>query len=275
MNNPFAMDKADKVGLGAAVGGHVFLLALLLAGLFQASRQLGSDGGGSGDGIAVELVSEGSAAPEPAPAVIEEAVEPAPEPEVLTETVVDPLPSPKPQPKAAPKPEPVKKTIPKQQPKQIVKQTKTGTGRGGNSDFMRDMEKKLGNVGGGGSGTQTKKGQGEGAGKGASLKTEGQITREVNAVLGPKILRFIRQCAPSGVDVSRIVTSVTLNLAPNGSITSLTGVSQRGINDNNRPQAQPMERCVTGAIRKAAPFTELDPKDYDGWKVHRMSFQPN
>ncbi len=273
MNNPFAMDQAEKVGLGAALGGHVFLAALLLAGLFQASRPMGSDGGGSGDGIAVEIVSEGAAVPEPAAPI--EAVEPVPEPEILPETVVDPLPQAKPVQKVLEKPQPAKKTTVKTPVKTPVKQTKAGTGKGGgNADFMREMEKKLGNAGGG-TGTQTKKGPGEGAGEGKSVKTAGQITREVNAVLGPKILRFIRQCAPSGVDVNRIITSVTLNLAPNGSISSLTGVSQRGITDSNRPQAQPMERCVTGAIRKAAPFTELDPKDYDGWKVHRMSFQPN
>jgi periplasmic protein TonB len=271
MNNPFAMDQAEKVGLGAALGGHALLLALLLVGLFQAVRgPMGSDGGGSGDGIEVEIISEGMAAPEPAPALVEEMVEPAPEPEVLPDTVVDALPAPKPLPKAQQKPVTVKKTV----VKQPVKQTKTGTGRGGNSDFLRDMDKKLGGAGGG-TGTQTKKGPGEGTGEGKSIKTAGQITKEVNAVLGPKILRYIRQCAPSGPDVNRIITSVTINLTAGGGISSLTGISQRGITDTNRPQALPMERCVTGAIRKAAPFTELDPKDYDGWKVHRMSFQPN
>jgi periplasmic protein TonB len=275
MNNPFAMDQSEKIGLGAALGGHGLLVALLLLGLFQAARPMGSDGGGSGDGIAVELVSEGSPAPEAAPVAVEEVIEPLPEPEILPETVVDPLPTPKPQPKVAQKQEPVKKVITKQPEKQPVNTAKNGKGRGGNSDFMKEMDKKLGNQGGGGSGGANKKGEGEGGGETKSTKTAGQITKEVNAILGPRILRYIRQCAPSGVDVNRIITTVTLNLSRSGGVTSLTGVQQRGLNDNNRPQAQPMERCVTGAIRKAAPFTELDAKDYDGWKTHRMSFQPN
>ena len=270
------MDRAEKVGLGAALGGHAFLLALLLFGLFQAVRgPLGSDGGGSGDGIAVEIMSEGATVAEPAPAPVEEVIQAVPEAEVeaLPDTVVDPAPVPKPVQKIAQKPAPVKKAIVKT-PAKPVKKTGTGA-KSGSSDFMRDMDKKLGGVGGGGSGTQTKKGPGEGTGEGKSLKTPGQISKEVNAVLGPKILRYIRQCAPSGPDVNRIITSVTINLSASGAVSSLTGISQRGITDTNRPQALPMERCVTGAIRKAAPFTELNAKDYDGWKVHRMSFQPN
>jgi periplasmic protein TonB len=199
---------------------------------------------------------------------VEEAVE---QPEILPEATVEPIPIPTPQPKTVAKPAP--RTIPKPVP---TPQTKSGTGRGGgSSDFDRRMQDALGKAGGGGSGATPKKGPGEGAGQGASTKTAGQISREVNAILGPKILRYIRQCAPSGVDVNKIVTTVTLNLSASGGVASLSGVSQRGITENNKPQAQPMERCVTGAIRKAAPFTELNPKDYEGWKTHRMSFQPN
>ena len=271
------MDQSEKVGLGAALGGHALLLALLVFGLVRAAVPTGSDGGGSGDGIAVEIVSEGAAAaaPEPAPSVVEE-VEETPAP--VDETVVDPEPILNPVQKVQPKPvQPVKpKARSQPQPTPVQKTVKTTTGRGsGKSDFEKEMDKKMGGLGGGGTGNATQKGKGEGSGKGESIKTAGQITKEVNAVLGPKILRFIRQCAPSGVDVNRIITTVTINLSPNGGIASLTGVSQRGITDNNRPQTQPMERCVTGAIRKAAPFTELNAKDYDGWKTHRMSFQPN
>jgi hypothetical protein len=182
------------------------------------------------------------------------------------------LPVPKPTPKSVPKP--VQKMVPKPAAKVPPKTaTKTGTGRG-SSDFEKQMERTLGGLGGG-TGNKPKTGPGEGTGKGASLKTAGQIRSEVNAILGPKILRYVRQCAPSGVDVNKIVTTVTLNLAANGSVSSLSGISQRGITESNKPQAAPMERCVTSAIRKAAPFSELNPKDYDGWKSHRMSFQPN
>ena len=268
MNNPLAMDQSEKVGLGAALGGHVFLLALLVFGLFRAAVPTGSDGGGSGDGIAVEIVSEGAAAaPDPAPSVVEE-IEEIPVP--IDEAVVDPEPILKPVQKLQPKPKIKSPLIP------VQKTVKNGTGSGrSKSDFEQQMEKKLGGIGGSGTGDAIKKGKGEGAGQGESIKTAGQISKEVNAILGPKILRYIRQCAPSGVDVNRIITTVTINLSTSGGVASLTGVSQRGITDNNRPQALPMERCVTGAIRKAAPFTELNPKDYDGWKVHRMSFQPN
>lgn len=265
MNSNFTMDRAEKIGLGTAVGGHALLLALLVFGLFTAARTpSGSDGGGSGDGIAVSIVNEGAAAPAPTPSeAVEEVVE---QQEILPETLVDPTPLPTPVQKTVSKPAPAQKA-----PVRPV--SKPGSSRG-SSDWEREMERKLGALGGG-SGSAPKKGAGEGSGQGPSTKTAGQIRSEVNAILGPKILRYIRQCAPSGVDVNRIVTTVTLNLSSTGAVTSLTGVSQRGITDNNRPQAAPLERCVTGAIRKAAPFTELNPKDYEGWKTHRMSFQPN
>jgi periplasmic protein TonB len=288
------MDRTEKIGLGAALGGHALLLALLVFGALRAVQPpLGSDGGGSGDGVAVEIVSE-SAASEPA-AVTEaasvEEVEPVvEETEITPEVAVEPTPVPVPTPKAVPKPaqktiaKPVAKPTPKPATKAASKPaqktlqrpaTKTGTGRDtGSSDFERNMERTLGGLGSG-TGNKPKAGPGEGTGKGASLKTAGQIRNEVNAILGPKILRYIRQCAPSGLDVNKIVTTVTLNLTQSGGIASLSGVSQRGVTENNKPQAAPMERCVTGAIRKAAPFTELNPKDYDGWKTHRMSFQPN
>jgi periplasmic protein TonB len=270
------MDRTEKIGLGAAIGGHALLLVLLVFGLFQAARPpAGSDGGGSGDGIAVEIVSESaSSAPAPvaAPAPVDAVEQVMEQTEVLPEAVVDPLPVPTPTPKSVPKP--VQKMVPKPAPRvQPKPATKTGTGRG-SSDFERNMERTLGGLGGG-TGTKPKAGPGEGTGKGASLKTAGQIRSEVNAILGPKILRYIRQCAPSGVDVNKIVTTVTLNLSQNGGVSSLSGISQRGVTENNKPQAKPMESCVTNAIRKAAPFSELNPKDYDGWKTHRMSFQPN
>jgi periplasmic protein TonB len=278
MNNAFTMDQSEKVGLGAAIGGHALLVALLVFGLFKAAVPTGSDGGGSGDGIAVEIVSEGAASAAPAAQIepVEAALpEPAPLPEAIVDPEPTPLPQPKPLPKAIAKPTPVAKPAAKAEP-QPKPQTRPGTGRGtGSSDFDRRMQDTLGKIGGGGSGAAPKKGAGEGTGQGASTKTASQISREVNAVLGPKIMRYIRQCAPTGPEVNKLITTATLNLNANGTIASLTGVSQRGVTEGNRAQADPMQRCVTSAIRKAAPFTELNPQDYEGWKTHRMAFQPN
>ena len=58
-----------------------------------------------------------------------------------------------------------------------------------------------------------------------------------------------------------------------GSLAGLSNISQRGVNDNNRLQAKPMENCVLGAIRRAAPFTSLDPAYYDVWKSHKTAFK--
>jgi len=111
------------------------------------------------------------------------------------------------------------------------------------------------------------------ANSGPPSKSAGQVRGEVNASIGREVLPFLRGCTPSGVDVRQIVTRVTLRLNRDGSLGGLSSISQRGVNDNNRLQAKPMEDCVTGAIRKAAPFTSLDPEYYNVWKSHKTAFK--
>ena len=82
----------------------------------------------------------------------------------------------------------------------------------------------------------------------------------------------VGSCIPSGVDVAQIVTTVTINLNQNGSLESLTNVSQSGKTASNTPQLKPVEQCVLSSIRKAAPFRGLDPDTYESWKTIRISF---
>lgn len=111
------------------------------------------------------------------------------------------------------------------------------------------------------------------ANSGPPAKSAGQVKGEVNASIGREVLPFLRGCTPSGVDVKQIVTRVTLSLNRDGSLAGLSSVSQRGVNENNRLQAKPMENCVLGAIRRAAPFTSLDPAYYNVWKSHKTAFK--
>jgi periplasmic protein TonB len=102
------MDRAEKLGLGAAVGGHVVLLGAMALGLMMSTEPVSKPGA-----ISVSLVSEiaeVSTAPDaiqeesapPAPAEAEPA-EPPPSPAMQIERPIE-----KPQAKPVPKPLPEK-----------------------------------------------------------------------------------------------------------------------------------------------------------------------
>jgi periplasmic protein TonB len=276
MNNVLAMDQSDKVGLGAAVGGHALLLALLVFGLYRAATPMGSDGGGSGDGIAVELVSEGAAAAsEPAPAVVEE-IEEIPVP--IDETVVDPEPALKPLPKVQPKPDqlvkPQAKPQVKPQPKPSPKPVKTVTGRGGGkSDFEKEMEKRLGGLGGG-VGTDKTKGQGEGGGKGLSKEVIAQKRSEASNKIASEVRPFVPDCAPSTSDNSYLIVYVQMTINKSASLTSSSVYKVEGITPGNRAQVELMKACALSSLRRASAY-ELDPASYETWKNLNVKLKVN
>jgi hypothetical protein len=160
---------------------------------------------------------------------------------------------------------PVAKVAAKKEPvKQPPAKATTPTKPGG---LSRSFEDSIGNIG-----------KAPGAGKAVgtpAAKTAAEVRRSASAALGPQIMRFVRSCSPNGVGVDKILTRVSLSLNRDGSLAGISGVSQDGVDDNNRPQAKPTETCVLNSIRRASPFSGLDDEYYDVWKTHRMAFQPN
>jgi periplasmic protein TonB len=131
-----AMNRAEQIGLGSAVGGHAFLLILLSLGLFGASERLIRP-----DPIAVSLVGEiapeatsptpssdtpapaAQAEPEPA-APAEEAAPEAPAPpveRVIERPIVRPIAKPEAKPVAKPQPKPAPTAVKKPAPVAIKK----------------------------------------------------------------------------------------------------------------------------------------------------------
>jgi periplasmic protein TonB len=287
MNNAFEMDRSDKVGLGAALGGHVLLLALLLFGLLRAAEPMGADGGGSGDGVAVEIVSEAAPSAE-APAPVEEAVEEVQEapPEPVPEAVFDPAPVPKPVERTVPKPaavtkptpkpvtKPVAKTVPKPPVKPQAKPVKAGTGRSNApSDFDKQMEKRLGGLGGGTGATKTK-GPGAGTGKGATTQTAAQIRSLASNAIAAEVRPFIPGCAPPTSDNSSLRVFVQLNIGSNAALVGANVYDVQGITPSNQAQVEAMKRCVLDSLRKASPYN-LDPDQYDTWRNHKVQLKVN
>lgn len=275
-----AMDRAERIGLGTAVGGHALLLgAFAIAGLLTADRIV------KPQPISVTLdgpVADVSTAPdpvqeEPAPAAAAAEPEPAeaePAPVMKIEkSTPKPLPKavekqkPAPQAKPAPKPLHKQAATPPRQKTATQPTPKQATPKQANPrPFSKSFEDA---VRGTGSNPQPTQGTAQQAGT-VARKAGPEVRREVNAALGPQIRDKIERCAPTGLDIRQIETFVTLNLDATGRLIDVRVDKQTGINDNNRPQAEPLKRCIIQAVRAASPFRGLDPEYHDVWKTHAM-----
>ena len=77
---------------------------------------------------------------------------------------------------------------------------------------------------------------------------------------------------PSGLDVDKLATTVEWDLNPDGSLASAPRViSQTGLTDANRPQADRHKEQALKAVRTAAPF-DLPAQYYAAWKHLRFTF---
>lgn len=269
------MDRAEKLGLGAAVGGHVVLLGAMALGLMMSAEPITKP-----EAISVSLVgeiAEVSTAPDaiqeesapPAPAEAEPAELP-PSPAMQIERPVE-----KPQAKPVPKPLPretpppakaaTKKVAVKQPPaKTNTAPAKSGKGTtpakpGGLSKSFEDSINAIGKAPGAGKAVGT-----------PAAKTASEVRRSVSVSLASQIRSRVRACAPSGVEINKIETFVTLNLEPSGRLNSVRFDKQVGVNDSNQPQAAPLKDCILQAVRAASPFEGLDPEYHDIWKTHAL-----
>ncbi len=270
-----AMDQSEKMGLGVAVGGHVVLLGAMAFGLLMSTDRLKKP-----EPIAVSLVgeiAEISTAPDaiqeesaPPAAAEAEPAEPPPSPAMQIERPVE-----KPQVKPVEKPvkrevltsakTAVKKVSVKQAPaKKVAAATKSGRGTtparpGGLSKSFEDSINNVGKAPGAGKAVGT-----------PAAKSGAEVKRSVTALLGPQIQRRVESCTPTGIELDRIITTVTLSLDQSGKLLSVSYGGQTGVNDSNRPQADPLKQCILQSVRAASPYRGLDAEYHDVWKSHSM-----
>lgn len=254
-----AMDRAEKLGLGAAIGGHAVLLGAMLLGLFLSAEPMPKT-----EAISVSLVGEVADISTAPDAIQEESAPPAqgeneaPEPQIVPEV----LPLEKPTPKAADKPQPrdIIKPV-KTAAKTPVKQppTKSAAKSGGLSKSFEDAVNAVGKAPGSGKAVGT-----------PAAKSAAEVRRSVSVSLASQIRSRVRACAPSGVDINRIETFVTLSLDSSGRLNSVRFDKQTGVNDSNQPQAGPLKDCILQAVRAASPYEGLDAEYHDIWKNHAL-----
>ena len=231
-----AMDRAEKLGLGVAVGGHALLLGAFALGLLASAKTAPKQ-----ESISVSLVGE-IADVSTAPDAIQE--ESAP---------LAPGDTPPAEPPPAPTPiMQIAKPVEKQQVKPVLKP-------GGLSRSFLDSIDNIGKAPGAGKAVGT-----------PAAKTAAEVRRSVSISIAGQIRSRVRACAPSGIDINKIETFVTLNLEPTGKLTSVRFDKQTGLNTSNQPQAGPLKDCILQAVRAASPYSGLDPEYYDVWKTHAL-----
>lgn len=250
------MDRVEKVGLGAAIGGHVILLGAFGLGLLASADTIKKQ-----ESISVSLVGEIADVSTAPDAIQEESAPPAAGDTAPSEPPPAPTPvMPIEKPVAKPVQKPAAKVAAKNAPvKQPPTKAATPTKPGG---LSRNFEDSINNIG-----------KAPGAGKAVgtpAAKTATEVRRSVGVSIAGQIRSRVRACAPSGIDINKIETFVTLSLEPSGKLTSVRFDKQVGVTDSNQPQAGPLKDCILQAVRAASPYDGLDPEYHDVWKTHAL-----
>lgn len=268
----------ETVGLGLALAAHVALFAFLA--LHEPSREpvpmpermevsLAEDV--SLTSTAPDAVQEAQASvapelapvpappqPEPAPEPVRERARPEPEPQPRPTA----RPSPRPSPRAVqtPRPQPTARPSPRASSTPAPRPTSRATPAPSPSPSARAGGSRLGSdflAGAGGSAQSDSRGTPAAA---FGPAEQAALSQAINRQLKP------HWSAPSGVDSELLVTVLSWELNPDGSLKGRPQVvSQSGINDSNRPQAELHAERAIRAVQLAAPFN-LPEEFYDKWR---------
>lgn len=241
------MERAEKIGLGVAAGGHIVLFGVLSLSLLSQPDEAYKP-----KSIEVMIADEvGLESASPNPAMVPPATSVAPElgdpdPEDLSKPdpmELTPAPDVKPTPpreKPAAKPKPKAKVEPKPKPK--------GSRLG--KDFLKGVTDQ----------SSVSRNQNITAEK-ASASTVASLQRELNRL----VKRHWKP--PTGADAELLRTKVTARLDRSGNIVGTPSATTSGINASNQSQAAIHKERAIAAVKLAAPFTTFPEKYYDEWQV--------
>lgn len=258
------LSREERIGLGIAAAAHVALVAALVLHVRDDPTGLPIP-----ERMTVSLASEvslESTAPDPS-AEPQASIAPvlSPEPEPMPEPIVEPepireqvrptpprpreveRPTPAPRPTASSRPTPRETARPEPRPTQA---SRSGGSRLG-EDFLRGV--------GGSERTES---------RGTPAERAGPAER---ASIAQAIVRQLKPhwSAPQGVDAEKLVTVLSWELNPDGTLKGRPRVvRQTGITDSNRPQASLHAERAIRAVQLAAPFN-LPEEYYDAWKSIR------
>lgn len=262
------MDRAEKLGLGAAIGGHAVLLGAMVLGLFLSAEPLTRP-----EAISVSLVGEIADVSTAPDAIQEESAPPA----SAEAEAVEPTPTPvmkldRDQPKAVERP--VKRDVPpppaKTAAKKIVQQqppAKTAKAAAPRSPgFSKSFEDAINSAG---------KAPGAGKAVGTPASRSASVIRSATSnTIAAEVRPLIPGCAPRTSDNSSLRVFVALNISPSANLVGADVYDVQGITPSNEAQVDQMKRCVLQSLKAASPYN-LDPEEYEVWKGHKVQLKVN
>ena len=274
-----AMDRAEILGFGAAVGGHALLLGLFALGLMASAQTAPKP-----QSISVSLVGEIADVSSAPDAIQEESAPPASGETAPTE----PPPAPTPvmkieKPQTKPVPKPVKAETAPAVAKATAKPIKTaastppkttkatpasgkGTTPAKPGGLSRSFEDSINNIG-----------KAPGAGKAAgtpAARTAAVIRSAVNNTISAEVRPLIPPCTPRTSDNSSLKVFVALNIGRSGNLLDANVYKLVGETPSNAAQIPQVKQCVLNSLRAASPYN-LNPDEFDTWKNHKVQIEVN
>ena len=275
-----AMDRVEKVGLGAAIGGHVILLGAFGLGLLASADTVKKQ-----ESISVSLVGEIADVSTAPDAIQEESAPPAtgdtapsepppaPTPAMQIEKpVAKPLQKPAkpdtapPVAKVAAKKEPVKTAA--TPPKTVKTAATSGKGAtpakpGGLSRNCEDSSNNIGKAPGAGKAVGT-----------PAARSAAVIRSATNNTISAEVRPLIPPCTPRTSDNSSLKVFVALNIGQSGNLLDASVYKLLGETPSNAAQIPQVKQCVLNSLRAASPYN-LNPEEFETWKNHKVQIEVN
>jgi outer membrane biosynthesis protein TonB len=287
------MDRAEATGLGAAIAGHVLLLAILSLGFASATKPPILNQPmevAFVEETALESTSPAPASEAPAPRLsqVEGPVEPeqppppAPEPAPVPQppTPAPPVPTP-PAPKVVPRPQPRAEPVrpaPRlqpQPPKAAPARPKAAAVKPAPARPASKAPAVAANPGSNSAAQPTGRLKGILSGISDNDSPSRSVAPPaakagpaVQASLAAEVRRQLKPHwkAPTGADVEQLRTELTIRLAESGAVVDVDVIRTTGQNESNRPQVKLHQEQAVRAARLASPF-RLPAEHYSTWKV--------
>lgn len=259
------MDRAEKIGLGAATAGHVVLFGLLSVGFLATPNPLRIERNPVevtfAEDVGLEATAPRASEQPPATSVAPELgePEPAPLPRAAAEPAPAPAPAePAPAPVPAPTPKPAKPPVRQQpaakaapaRPAPPAKATPKGARLG--PDFLKGLTETA-------SVSRTAQASAPTIGPREQASLAAELKRQLKPHWRP----------PSGADIEKLRVTIVATLREDGSIAGEPRViGPTGVTPSNKAQADLFVERALSAVKRGAPY-QLPKQYYAAWKVIR------
>jgi outer membrane biosynthesis protein TonB len=260
------MDRAEKLGLGAATAGHVVLFGLLSVGFLATPNPLKIERPPIEvqfvDEVGLEAATPRPSREPPATSVAPELGAPDPAPPPLAQSQPEPRPVlPDPAPVPAPTPKPQKPPVRQSEAKASSKASRDSAPRTApkgsrlGPDFLKGISDKAS------------------ASRAAAINAP--IGARERASLAAELLRQLRPHwrSPSGADIEQLRVVVVARLNKDGSLAGEPRAENvTGVTASNRAQARLFAERAVAAVKLGAPY-DLPVQFYEAWRVIRPRFK--